>query len=211
MIALAGLMMFAFTPCGGKDENGKEKTVQGTVEFKDAMKVLDDYEKAIGNAKSCEDLKKAKKDFREAANKLDDKEYGDKEKLTPEEKDKLTIKQAEIKVKERKKCRQYKCDGCKMDWENNDRKGSDQVSKEYKDVSKAFDECEKAISKAKSCDDLKNVELKIDYKKEYSDKEKMTPEEEDKLIIRNAELTVKENKKCREFQCDWCKGDWEKK
>ena len=84
-------------------------------------------------------------------------------------------------------------------------------TQQYKDVSKAFDEWEKAISKAKSCDDLKDVELKIDYKKEYGDKEKMTPEEEDKLIIRKAELTVKENKKCRKYQCDWCKEDWEKK
>lgn len=83
-------------------------------------------------------------------------------------------------------------------------------TQEYKDITKAFDEYEETLGKAKDCDDLKSANLKIDYNKEYGSKEKITPEEEDKLIIRQAELQVKSRKLCRQYQCDWCKNDWKK-
>jgi len=83
---------------------------------------------------------------------------------------------------------------------------------EYKDTVKAMDEYEKDLGKVKSCDDLSKVREKDygDAKKEYGEKEKMTPEEEDKIIIRNAELSVKARKLCRKYQCDWCKSQWKK-
>ena len=107
-LVLSALVMSAlfFASCGG-----------GTQQYKDATKMLDDYEKAIGKVKGCEDLKNAKKDFYAASEKLDEKEYGGKEELTPEEKDKLTIRMAEIQVKERKIGRKYECDGYKKNKE----------------------------------------------------------------------------------------------
>lgn len=105
-LVLSALVMSAlfFASCGG-----------GTKAFKDATKICDDYEKALGKVKSCEDLKNARKDFREAKNKYRDTEYGDKEKMTPEEEDKMIIRNAELQVKENEKGRKYECDGYKKD------------------------------------------------------------------------------------------------
>ena len=106
-LVLSALVMSAlfFASCGG------------TQEYKDAKKVLDDYEKAISKAKGCDDLKSARKDFYKAAGELSGKEYGNKEKMTGKENDKLTIKNAEVQVEYDKKCRKLECEECKEYWE----------------------------------------------------------------------------------------------
>ena len=65
IIALAGLMMFAFTQCGG---NGKEKenkneqaveetsTVTGTKQYTDLMSAYDELGKTLKNVTTCEEL-----------------------------------------------------------------------------------------------------------------------------------------------------------
>ena len=51
IIALAGIMMFAFTQCGGG--------VSGSKEYQDNMKMYKEVEKTIKNAKTCDELSAA--------------------------------------------------------------------------------------------------------------------------------------------------------
>lgn len=76
LIALAGLMMFAFTQC----HSG------GSKEFKDRKALLQKMEKVFKNEKDCEKLfKKLEKIGKE----YDKKKYADKDKITKEEEKEL--------------------------------------------------------------------------------------------------------------------------
>ena len=64
IIALAGMMLFAFTQCGGgKNENGKEgkaKTeTKASKQFTEMKEAYDEVEKMIKDTKDCEELKEA--------------------------------------------------------------------------------------------------------------------------------------------------------
>ena len=50
MIALAGMMLFAFTQCGGN---------KGSKEFQDSKALIEKLEKAINDSKTCEELENA--------------------------------------------------------------------------------------------------------------------------------------------------------
>jgi len=73
-IALAGMMLFAFTQCGG---NGG-----GSKEFQDSKKAIDEMTKIIKNAKTCEDLGK----LYDIEKEMSKKKYDENEKMTNEEK-----------------------------------------------------------------------------------------------------------------------------
>ena len=79
MIALAGMMMFAFTQCGG----GKESQ-----EFKDQKAVLEKIEKSLNEAKTCDELQSAVFAMLGSAMELD-KEYPEDQKMTQDEEKKL--------------------------------------------------------------------------------------------------------------------------
>ena len=72
IIALGGMMLFAFTQCGGG----------GTKEFNDAKKVMNELTKAVKNAKTCDELHDAWNNEEI----LVEKEYSEGEKMTAEEK-----------------------------------------------------------------------------------------------------------------------------
>ena len=86
LIALAGMMLFAFTQCGGG--NGGTTVSKGSQEFKDNMELYKKIEKTIKDTKTCEELSEAVLGvlFMGLAN---DKEYADDEKMTEEEKAEL--------------------------------------------------------------------------------------------------------------------------
>ena len=104
IIALAGLMLFAFTQCGG---NGKEKetksdqaveetttveeatTLEGTQEFLDNMELFNQIEKSIKDAQTCEELEGAVFGIVGMAMANSQKEYSEQESITEEEKEKL--------------------------------------------------------------------------------------------------------------------------
>ena len=48
MIALAGMMLFAFTQCGGSSKESKE--------FQDSKEMSEQFEKAIHDAQTCDEL-----------------------------------------------------------------------------------------------------------------------------------------------------------
>ena len=50
MIALAGMMLFAFTQCGGN---------KGSKEFQDSKALIEKLEKAINDSKTCEEMEDA--------------------------------------------------------------------------------------------------------------------------------------------------------
>ena len=81
IIALAGIMMFAFTQCGGG-------TVSGSKEYQDNMKKYKEVEKTIKNAKTCDELSDAIMGML-LMGLDDDHEYADDEKMTKEEKAEL--------------------------------------------------------------------------------------------------------------------------
>ncbi len=81
LIALAGMMLFAFTQCGGG-------TKKGSKEFQDNMELYNKIEKTVKDAKTCEELQEAVLGmvFMSLAN---DKSYAEDEKMTESEKAEL--------------------------------------------------------------------------------------------------------------------------
>ena len=80
-IALAGMMLFAFTQCGGG-------TKKGSKEFQDNMELYDKIEKTVKDAKTCDELQEAVLGvlFMGIAK---DKSYAEDEKMTEAEKAEL--------------------------------------------------------------------------------------------------------------------------
>ena len=99
MIALAGMMLFAFTQCGGG----------GTKEFQANKKMYNDLEKAIDKANSCDELQTAV--FTVALSALaDQKEYAENEKMTAEEEKKMEELGKQLEEKMTKKSEKLGCD-----------------------------------------------------------------------------------------------------
>ena len=80
IIALAGIMMFAFTQCGGG--------VSGSKEYQDNMKMYKEIEKTIKNAKTCDELSDALMGML-LMGLADNNEYAENEKMTEAEKAEL--------------------------------------------------------------------------------------------------------------------------
>ena len=82
IIALAGIMMFAFTQCGGGG------TTKGSKEFQDNMELYKKIEKSVKEAKTCDELGEMVLGmlFMGLAN---DKDYAEDEKMTEAEKAEL--------------------------------------------------------------------------------------------------------------------------
>lgn len=84
IIALAGMMLFAFTQCGG---NGGATVTKGSKEFQDNMELYKKVEKSIKEAKTCDEL--GDLIFGMLFMGLSDKDYADDEKMTEAEKAEL--------------------------------------------------------------------------------------------------------------------------
>jgi hypothetical protein len=82
IVALAGIMMFAFTQCGGGG------SVSGSKEYQDNMKMYKEVEKTIKNAKTCDELSDAIMSML-LMGLADNNEYADNEKMTEAEKAEL--------------------------------------------------------------------------------------------------------------------------
>ena len=119
IIALAGMMLFAFTQCGGgKNENGKKedktetKSVKATKQFTELKEAFDEVEKMIKDTKDCEELKEAA--FAVAlgalAAELGGDEYGAEEKMTEKEKEQFHKMIEDLGDKAQKKAEQLGCD-----------------------------------------------------------------------------------------------------
>ena len=85
IIALSGMMLFAFAQCGG---NGGGKVAKGSQQFQDNMEKYKKVEEAINDAKSCEELGETLLGmlFMSLA---DDKDYAEEERMTEAEKAEL--------------------------------------------------------------------------------------------------------------------------
>lgn len=119
IIALAGIMMFAFTQCGGgnKNENGKEdkteiKSAKATKQFAEMKEAYDEIEKMIKDTKDCEELKEAA--FAVAlgalAIELGGDEYTAEDKMTEKEKEQFNKIIEDLSDKAQKKAEQLGCD-----------------------------------------------------------------------------------------------------
>lgn len=84
IIALAGLMMFAFTQCGGNSA----KTAKGSKEFKENMELLQKFEKLVNDANTCDELQEAALTLLFSG--LASNDYAEEDKMTEEEEQKLT-------------------------------------------------------------------------------------------------------------------------
>ena len=94
IIALAGMMLFAFTQCGNNNskESKEEKTqveAKGTQEFQDNMELFNQIEKSIKDAQNCDELNKAVYGMYEQALSIEQQEYSKEEAVTEEEEEKL--------------------------------------------------------------------------------------------------------------------------
>ena len=94
LIALAGMMLFAFTQCGSNNskesKNGKAKVeAKGSQEFQDNMELFNKIEKSIKDAQNCDELKEAVYGMLGMALASAQQEYSEEEKITEEETEKL--------------------------------------------------------------------------------------------------------------------------
>jgi len=98
IIALAGMMMFAFTQCGGNEKEKETKNeqpveeatiVEGSQEFLDNMELFNQMEKSIKDAQTCEELQGAVLGMFGMAMANSQKEYSEQEAITEEEQEKL--------------------------------------------------------------------------------------------------------------------------
>lgn len=120
IIALAGMMLFAFTQCGGnKNENGKEdktkietKSTKASKQFAEMKEAYDEIEKMIKDTKDCEELKEAA--FAVAlgalAVELGGEDYAAEEKMTEKEKEQFNKIIEDLSDKAQKKAEQLGCD-----------------------------------------------------------------------------------------------------
>ena len=120
IIALEGMMLFAFTQCGGgKNENGKDdkaktetKTVKASKQFTEMKEAYDEIEKMINDTKDCEELKEAA--FAVAlgalAIELGGDEYTAEDKMTEKEKEQFNKIIEDLSNKTQKKAEQLGCD-----------------------------------------------------------------------------------------------------
>ena len=120
IIALAGMMLFAFTQCGGgKNENGKDdkaktetKTVKASKQFTEMKEAFDEVENMIKDTKDCEELKEAA--FAVAlgalAVELGGDEYTAEDKMTEKEKEQFNKIIEDLSDKAQKKAEQLGCD-----------------------------------------------------------------------------------------------------
>ena len=120
IFALAGMMLFAFTQCGGnKNENGKEdkaktetKSTKASKQFAEMKEAYDEIEKMIKDTKDCEELKEAA--FAVAlgalAVELGGEDYAAEEKMTEKEKEQFNKIIEDLSNKAQKKAEQLGCD-----------------------------------------------------------------------------------------------------
>jgi hypothetical protein len=123
LIALAGLMMFAFTQCGSKgndkaNENKKETKVeeavseQATKQFNEMKSAYDEIGKMIEDCTSCDQLEEAT--FALAlgtlAISLGSDEYADEEKMTEKEQKNLEDIIQKLTEKAEKKAEKLGCE-----------------------------------------------------------------------------------------------------
>ena len=111
MIALAGMMLFAFTQCGNdskdskKDGESTETQVSGSKEYQNYVKYIDEATKVLKNAKDCD---KYEKDLVQLEKKYD-KEFDKKDQMTKDEESKAEemlrgFEELSIKTRERLEC-----------------------------------------------------------------------------------------------------------
>lgn len=103
LFALAGIMMLAFTQCGGS---------KGSKEFQDNKELMTNLEKAVKQAKTCDELQTAVFTVAMSALANADKEYADNEKMTDKEKETVEKLGKEIEDLMTKKGEEL---GCKDD------------------------------------------------------------------------------------------------
>lgn len=97
IIALAGMMMFAFTQCGGNSENktsekkAEKTTVKGTQQFMDMQEAYNEVEKMIKDINTCEELEEVALAvaLSGAATSLGNSKYTPEERVTKDEEEKL--------------------------------------------------------------------------------------------------------------------------
>lgn len=104
IIALSGLMMFAFTQCGGNST----KTAKGSKEFKESMELFQKFEKMVNDANTCDELQEAALGLLFSG--LASNDYAEEDKMTEEEEQKLEDYVEEIGKVIEKKSEKLGCD-----------------------------------------------------------------------------------------------------
>lgn len=122
LIALAGMMLFAFTQCGGG----------GSKEFKDNKALLDKMEKAVKDANSCDEMESSL--FSIAMEAFgNDYNYTDDEKMTENEETELEKLSKKLDDLYTKKAKDLGCDEEKYD-SDSDWDDFDDVLDDFDDV-----------------------------------------------------------------------------
>ncbi len=110
IFALAGIMIFAFTQCGGG--NGKGVSVKSTKQFTETKKMYDEFEKLIKDAKTCEELQEAAFGLvlSSLAGDFGCEQYTAEEKMTENESEKIDEIAEKLLEAAEKKAKKLGCD-----------------------------------------------------------------------------------------------------
>ena len=200
LIALAGIMLLAFTQCGSESK-----------EFKDSMALMEKMQKAIKEAGSCDDMQAAIFNIAMDAY-YNEYYYADDEKLTSDEEAKLEELSKKLDELYTQKAKEL---GCEDEESSDDSSWEDledslydlSDSKEFKDMKALMEKMQKAIKEAGSCDEMQDALFDVfkevtDKEYNYTDDEKITSGEEAKLEELSKKIDELFTQKAKELGCE---------
>lgn len=85
IIALAGMIMFAFTQCGGGNKDGGTTSASSSKQFKETKEMYEEIQKAVNEANDCEQLQEAALALVFGSLGVSFGDYADDEKMTEKE------------------------------------------------------------------------------------------------------------------------------
>ena len=180
LIALAGVMLLAFTQCDNGPKNGsaEEETSKGSKAYKKTKKSLTTWEKAVKEAKTCEDLEIAYDDYISAAKEIDVTELSEKES------EKVKKQKSEVESNWNSKKEEL----CK-----------DEGSEAFKTAQNILSGWEMDIEMATTCDDMEEAMNSFERRGKNIKEDELSEEEMKELRNRVVEIAIKATSKEEEL------------
>ena len=130
MIALAGMMLFAFTQCGGN---------KGSKEFQDSKALSEKFEKAINDAQTCDELQDAVLEVLISGMAVE--EYAEEDKMTEAEQAEMEKLGEKLEKLMEEKVAKLGCD--------DEEEVEEEIEQTVEDIEQTVEDIEEAVEETK--------------------------------------------------------------
>ena len=130
MIALAGMMLFAFTQCGGN---------KGSKEFQDSKALSEKFEKAINEAQTCDELQDAVLEVLISGMTVE--EYAEEDKMTEAEQAEMEKLGEKLEKLMEEKVAKLGCD--------DEEEVEEEIEQTVEDIEKTVEDIQEAVEETK--------------------------------------------------------------